>query len=181
MVMLHVAALRVHTVGHSTRTIDELIVLLEAHGIERLADVRTAPGSRRHPQFGAPALEGALAPHGIAYRHFAELGGRRRPMDDSPNAGWLNSSFRGYADHMLTSDFERGLAELLEWARVAPAAMMCAEAVWWRCHRRLVADALTARGVEVRHILSAERAEPHELTAFARVEGERVTYLGLYA
>jgi uncharacterized protein (DUF488 family) len=172
--------LTVFTIGHSTRPFDEFLAMLRAHDVGRVADVRTAPGSRRHPQFGGAALEAALARHGVTYRHFAGLGGRRRPSADSPNGAWQHSSFRGYADHMLTREFADALAALLEWARGAPAAMMCAEAVWWRCHRRLASDALTARGVEVRHILSVERADAHELTAFARVEGERVTYPGLY-
>jgi uncharacterized protein (DUF488 family) len=172
-------ALTVYTIGHSTRALDELVTLLAAHGISQLADVRTAPGSRRHPQFGGEALARALAAEGVGYRHYPALGGRRPPAVDSPNGAWSNASFRGYADHMATADFARALEALLAWAEGGLTAMMCAEAVWWRCHRRLIADALSAQGVAVRHIMTSERAVPHELTAFARVEGGRVTYPGL--
>jgi uncharacterized protein (DUF488 family) len=172
--------LTVFTIGHSTRPFDEFLAMLRAHDVGRVADVRTAPGSRRHPQFGGAALEEALEAHRVAYRHVAALGGRRSPAVDSPNGGWQNGSFRGYADHMATEAFTGALEELIAWSATAPTAIMCAEAVWWRCHRRLIADALVARGIEVRHILSSERAAPHELTPFARVEGERVTYPGLY-
>jgi uncharacterized protein (DUF488 family) len=171
--------LTVLTIGHSTRALDDFVALLDAHCVVQLADVRTHPGSRRHPQYGATALAQALAAHRIDYRHFAALGGRRSPAVDSPNGGWQNGSFRGYADHMATEAFTDALEELIAWSATAPTAIMCAEAIWWRCHRRLIADVLVARGIEVRHILSLERAAPHELTPFALVEGERVTYPGL--
>lgn len=170
----------VFTIGHSTRTIDELITLLEIHGVRQVADVRTVPRSRRHPQFAREALEVSLPARGIVYRHVPALGGLRRPRPDSLNTAWQNPSFRGYADYMGTPAFARGLDELLAFAREAPTAIMCAEAVWWRCHRRMIADALVAAGVEVRHIVSAAPASPHELTPFASVHDGRVTYPGLF-
>src|SRR5262249_51801815 len=156
----------------------ELTALLRAHGIVQLADVRTVPKSRRHPQFVREALARSLPAAGIAYRHMPGLGGLRKPRADSRNTAWRNDSFRGYADYMETAPFEQELAELLAWA-VTPTAVMCAEAVWWQCHRRLIADALTARGVDVRHIMTLTAAPAHELTPFARVESGRVTYPGL--
>jgi uncharacterized protein (DUF488 family) len=177
------------TVGHSTRTLDDFVALLQAHGVTRLADVRTIPKSRRHPHFAGDALARALAAHGIEYRHFRALGGLRKPRRDSRNTGWRNESFRGYADYMETDEFEAALDDLIEWAAspaLPPAAqdpataIMCAEAVWWRCHRQLIADALVARGIGVRHILSATPSEAHALTAIARVGPDRhVTYPGL--
>ncbi len=170
----------VFTIGHSTRPLEEFLALLRAHGITQLADVRTVPKSRRHPHFAGDALARSLAAAGIAYRHFAGLGGLRKPRRDSRNAGWRNDSFRGYADYMATDEFERALGELIEWSGGGPTAIMCAEAVWWRCHRQLVADALVARGVDVRHITSAAPAQAHQLTAFARVDAAgRLTYPGL--
>lgn len=166
----------VFTVGHSTRSLDELVGLLVAHGVELLADVRTVPRSRRNPQFDRHALGGPLGAHGIDYVHLGALGGLRRSGPGSPNGAWRNASFRGYADHMGTDEFRRGLDELVALASQACTAVMCAEAVPWRCHRSLLADALVVRGIEVRHILSPHRAEPHHLTPFARVEGTRVTY-----
>src|SRR5579871_365245 len=157
------------TIGHSTRTLDELVALLHAHGVTQLADVRTVPKSRRHPHFAADALAQSLPARGIAYRHFRSLGGLRKPRTDSRNTAWQNESFRGYADYMQTDEFRRGLDELIAWSHPA-TAIMCAEAVWWRCHRQLIADALVARGVDVRHIMSATSAPPHALTAFARVD-----------
>jgi uncharacterized protein (DUF488 family) len=169
------------TLGHSTHSLEVFLELLTAHKIRRLADIRTVPGSRRHPQFGKEELEKTLKAHGIGYLHISELGGLRRPRKDSINTAWRNASFRGYADHMQTPDFARGLDILLEAAGSARTVMMCAEAVPWRCHRSLVADALTARGIEVRHIMSRTKADPHKLTPFARVEGTKVTYPGLDA
>ena len=166
------------TIGHSTRLLEELVALLRAHGVARVADVRRFPRSRRHPHFAADALARDLAEAAIAYRHLPGLGGFRRPRPDSPNTAWRNASFRGYADYMATDEFAGHLDALLADARTAPMAIMCAEAVPWRCHRSLIADALLARGVEVRHILGLERAEPHALTASARVEGGRVRYPG---
>jgi uncharacterized protein (DUF488 family) len=167
------------TIGHSTRPFDEFLALLRAHGVVQVADVRTVPKSRRHPQFAREALERALPEAGVSYRHFADLGGLRKPQADSRNTAWRHDSFRGYADHMETAAFERGVEELMAWSASGPTTIMCAEAVWWRCHRQLIADALVARGVEVRHIMSAGSAPAHSLTSFARVDGGRVNYPGL--
>lgn len=167
--------LRVWTVGHSTRTADELVALLKAHGVRMLVDVRTVPRSRRVPWFSIEALPQILSRAGIDYAHLQALGGLRKPRKDSPNDAWRNEGFRGYADHMRSREFERGLEELMGIAAHAPTAVMCAEAVPWRCHRSLLADALVVRGAEVLHVLDAG-AKPHVLTAFARVEGTAITY-----
>ena len=167
---------RVFTIGHSTRSLEELVALLKHHGLDRLVDVRTLPGSRRVPQFNKEAIEPALAEAGIDYVHLKGLGGLRKPRPDSENTGWRNSSFRGYADYMQTPEFERSLEELIELALEQPTAIMCAEAVPWRCHRLLIADALLVRGHEVLHIFSETKAEPHRLTPFAKAEGTRVWY-----
>jgi uncharacterized protein (DUF488 family) len=169
----------IYTIGHSTRTAEDFVALLQAHGITQLVDVRTFPMSRRLPHFNREPLAAMLRQHGIDYRHLPALGGRRRPRPDSINGAWQHESFRGYADHMATPEFAAGLEELLPIAAQAPTAIMCAEAVWWQCHRRLVADALVARDVPVFHIMSAERAKPHELTSFAVVRDGQVTYPGL--
>jgi 3-methyladenine DNA glycosylase/8-oxoguanine DNA glycosylase len=161
----------VFTIGHSTRSLDALMALLKEHGVRTLADVRTIPRSRHNPQFNAEALKRQRR---LRYVHLPQLGGLRRAKADSPNAAWRNASFRGYADYMLTPEFASGLEQL---RRVeAPVAIMCAEAVPWRCHRSLIADALTARGIPVEHITGPHRASPHRLTAFARVDGTTVTY-----
>jgi uncharacterized protein (DUF488 family) len=144
----------------------------------RLGDIRTVPRSRRHPHFSREALEQSLPAAGLVYRHFPELGGLRRPRRDSPNAGWRHQGFRGYADHMLTEEFAHGLDELVAFA-AQPTAVMCAEAVWWQCHRQLLSDALVVRGIEVRHISSAKSAPAHTLTDFARPENGRILYPGL--
>jgi uncharacterized protein (DUF488 family) len=167
---------RVLAIGHSTRPLEQLVELLRSCGAVTLADVRTIPRSRRNPQFGTDALARALPQAGIAYAHLARLGGLRRPRQDSPNGAWRNASFRGYADYMQTGEFEEGLVELRALARSGPVAVMCAEAVPWRCHRSLIADALFARGVVVEHIVGKGRTRPHRLTAFAVVDGRRVTY-----
>jgi uncharacterized protein (DUF488 family) len=167
-----------YTIGHSTRSLDELIGLLRARDVSQLADVRTVPRSRRHPHFAREALSRRLPAAGIAYRHFADLGGLRKPRKDSPNTAWRHESFRGYADHMQTPAFRHALDELIEWS-TDPTVVMCAEAVWWQCHRQLIADALVARDIAVRHIMSAASTPPHALTSFARVDGGRVTYPGL--
>ena len=172
--------MKVLTVGHSTRPIEEFLDLLRAHGVQLLADIRTVPRSRRNPQFNTDALSEALRPAGVEYVHLAGLGGLRKPRPDSPNGGWKNDSFRGYADYMQTVEFEDNLQRLVQLAAERQVAMMCAEAVPWRCHRSLVADALAARAVEVEHIMSTTRRQPHKVTPFARVEGERVTYPGLF-
>jgi len=167
---------RVLAVGHSTRPIDELIQLLQAAGVVTLVDVRTIPRSRANPQFEGPALERALAGAGIGYAHLPRLGGLRHARKQSENGAWRNASFRGYADHMQTPEFEEGLCELRTLAQAGPVAVMCAEAVPWRCHRSLLADALMARGVVVQHIVGKGRTAPHRLTPFARIDGRRVTY-----
>lgn len=171
--------MRFWTIGHSTLAIESFIERLDAHGIRQLGDVRTIPRSRRHPQFGTEALAGSLGARGIAYRHLPGLGGLRRPRPDSANTGWTHPSFRGYADYMEQPAFMDALEGLLSWGADAPTVVMCAEAKWWQCHRRLLADALTARGHEVLHIMNASTAAPHELTPFARIEGTRVVYPGL--
>lgn len=169
----------IFTIGHSTRTLDAFLRLLEAHGVRQLADVRTVPKSRRMPHFSSEALTASLRGSGIDYRHFPSLGGLRRPLPDSVNTAWRTESFRGYADHMQTKGFSEAVSALLEWARTAPTAVMCAEAVWWRCHRSLLADALLVRAVAVLHIQSETRTEPHRLHEFARTHGADVTYPGL--
>ncbi len=169
-------AVRLRTIGHSTRSFDELVALLRAFEISVLVDVRTVPRSRKNPQFNRETLGPALAANGVRYVHLPELGGLRRPRKDSTNKGWRNESFRGYADYMQTDEFELGLAKLHELATPGGAAVMCAEAVPWRCHRSLLSDALIPRGAKVEHITSAKTASPHRVTPFARVEGTRVTY-----
>jgi 3-methyladenine DNA glycosylase/8-oxoguanine DNA glycosylase len=169
---------RVFTIGHSTRTLDELVALLRSFEVAVVADIRTIPRSRRNPQFNADALRAELPRHALRYAHLPGLGGLRHPRKDSPNTGWRNASFRGFADYMQTEGFERGLEELRALAAQATVALMCAEAVPWRCHRSLVADALTARGARVEHITGAARSTPHRLTPFAHVEGGRVDYPG---
>ena len=170
----------IFTVGHSTRTLDELVTLVCAHEVTQLADVRTIPKSRRHPHVAGDALAWSLPPLGIAYRHFRSLGGLRKPRRDSHNTAWQNESFRGYADYMQTAEFNRALDELIDWSERGLTTIMCAEAVWWRCHRQLIADALVARRIEVRHIMAPTSAPPHALTSFARVDAAgHVTYPGL--
>lgn len=158
------------TVGHSTRTAAELIELLEAHGADAVVDVRKMPRSKRNPQFNVDALPDELKEHGIGYLHLPSLGGLRRPRSDSPNTGWRNESFRGYADYMDTPEFREGLEEIVRLRGEGRPCLMCAEAVPWRCHRRLIADALLARGFAVGHILSESRLQPHTLTPWARIE-----------
>jgi uncharacterized protein (DUF488 family) len=157
----------IFTVGHSTHAFDEFVALLSGHGIELLADVRLIPRSRRHPQFSADALTAELPGRGIAYRHFKALGGRRTPLPGSPNRGWDNDAFRGYADHALTAEFAAALTALAEHATAAPTAVMCAEGLWWRCHRRLIADRLVTAGWTVRHIAPDGALSDHTLPPFA--------------
>ena len=169
--------MRVWTIGHSTRSIDTFISLLKANGITVLADVRTWPGSKRYPQFNKEKLSHSLGKAGIRYEHFPELGGRRKAKPDSKNRAWRNESFRGYADYMETEDFDKGVKRLLDLAADAgPAAIMCAEAVWWRCHRSLISDYLKARGVEVLHILGANKVELHPYTPAARIMNGELSY-----
>ena len=170
-------ALRVYTIGHSTRSGEDFLALLRQYGIVSLADIRTIPRSRHNPQFNTEALARTLPSEGIAYVPLAALGGLRRGLGvESPNTGWHNASFRAYADYMLTEPFRQGLEELLALAARGPTVIMCAEAVPWRCHRSLVADALVIRGIRVLDILDQRHAPPHQLTPFARVEGSRITY-----
>ena len=164
------------TIGHSNRPLDELIGMLQAHGVDLLVDVRTVPKSRYNPQFNTDSLPAPLRTAGIEYLHMPGLGGLRHARKDSINTGWRNDSFRGYADYMQTPEFEAALGELLHVSQGRRAAVMCAEAVPWRCHRSMIADALTARGVAVEHIMTAAKRNPHQMTGFARVEGTRVTY-----
>ena len=164
------------TIGHSTRAIGEFIDLLKAHGVARVVDVRTVPKSRHNPQFGKDALARALMDARIAYTHMPALGGLRRPRPDSRNAGWRNASFRGYADHMQTPEFKNALEELIGLAAEDRVAVMCAEAVPWRCHRSLIADALLARRCGAEEIAGRDRRTPHRLTPFAQVCGSEVTY-----
>src|SRR5581483_97085 len=166
------------TVGHSNRPLDEFLRLLKAHGVELLVDVRTVPRSRHNPQFNRDALPEALRAEGIRYEHMPGLGGLRHARKDSPNTGWKNLSFRGYADYMQTAEFARNLDALETLGRGRRTAIMCAESVPWLCHRSLIADALTVRGVPVLHIMSQTTANPHRLTEFAQVEGNRITYPG---
>lgn len=172
------AGIRVHTIGHTTRPLDELIALLEAADVNVLVDIRTVPRSRRNPQYNGDSLPSSLAQSDIRYEHLAALGGLRRARKDSQNTAWRNASFRGYADHMQTTEFEAGLQELRAFADDGSVALMCAEAVPWRCHRSLVADALISRGADVRHIIGEAPPKPHRLTSFARVEGGALTYPG---
>lgn len=166
----------VYTIGHSTRPIDDFIDLLRHNGVELLVDIRTIPKSRRNPQYWHDALEASLAEAGIAYAALPGLGGRRRAAKDSVNTAWRNASFRGYADHMGTEEFSEALDELIEMSRERVTAIMCAEAVPWRCHRSLVADALVVRGIEVRDIISETSVRPHTLRDWAKVDGTTITY-----
>jgi uncharacterized protein (DUF488 family) len=169
--------MQIWTIGHSTRSIDDFISLLEGNEIKLLADVRSSPGSKRYPQFNKESLEKSLTAHGIRYEHFPELGGRRKPQPESRNTAWRNASFRGYADYMETEQFHKGIERILDLAREAgPAVIMCAEAVWWRCHRALISDFLKVRGVEVLHILDANKIEPHPFTSAARVADGTLSY-----
>ena len=166
----------VFTVGHSTHELAEFIRLLQAHGVTRIADVRTVPRSRRNPQFNKETLPDALKTAGIGYVHLPGLGGLRHARADSPNMAWRNASFRGFADYMQTDEFAENIKSLSDLAKEGYMALMCAEAVPWRCHRSLIADALTVRGIAVEHIMSTAHRQPHTLTPWARVEGTRITY-----
>ena len=188
--------MRIWTIGHSTRTIDDFISLLKENEIKMLADVRAFPGSKRYPHFNKDALAKSLSEQGIRYEHFPELGGKRKSKPDSRNTAWRNASFRGYADYMETEQFQKGIERLLDfavqgaaawaaaevkhngWEAVTPwhTAIMCAEAVWWRCHRSLIADYLKARGVEVLHVLGANKVEPHPYTSASRIVNGELSY-----
>jgi uncharacterized protein (DUF488 family) len=164
------------TIGHSTRAVETFIEMLRAHGVKHLVDVRTIPRSRHNPQFNRDTLPEALRFAGIAYTHMEQLGGLRHARPDSPNTGWHNSSFRGFADYMQTPEFEAGLEKLMQLATHAQTAIMCAETVPWRCHRSLIADALTVRGALVEHIMNESRTQRHLLTPFAKASGIHITY-----
>ena len=168
----------IYTIGHSTHSADAFLALLRMHGVTQLADVRTMPMSRRYPHFNKNSLEKFLAASGIRYRHLGGLGGLRKPKRDSTNTAWKHPSFRGYADYMETEAFERAFRDLVVFASAGPTAVMCAEAVWWRCHRQLLADALLVQGVPVWHIVGAG-AKPHEMSAFARIRDGKVIYPAL--
>jgi uncharacterized protein (DUF488 family) len=168
---------KIWTIGHSTRTIEEFVRALQANGIKLVADVRLLPGSKRYPQFNKEKLAKSLSDHAIGYEHFPELGGRRKPRRDSRNTAWRNEAFRGYADYMDTAEFSRGIARLREMAeRHGAAAILCAEAIWWRCHRDLIADYLKAQGTEIIHIINADKTEPHPFTSAARIMDGKLDY-----
>ena len=179
---------RIWTIGHSTWSIEDFIASLEANAIKLLVDVRTLPGSKRYPQFNKETLCDSLGKAGIRYEHFPELGGLRKPKKDSKNMAWRNASFRGYADYMETAEFHKGVDRLVDLAtgrvrptgglarEVGPAAIMCAEAVWWRCHRALISDFLKAHGVEVIHIVDAQKSDSHPFTSAARIVDGSLTY-----
>lgn len=168
--------MRIYTVGHSNRTLAEFLSVLKENGIRQVADVRVVPRSGRFPHFCDDNLERSLAKSGIEWRHFEALGGMRKPRKDSPNQGWESEAFRGYADYMTTHHFDKALRELLEWASESPTAIMCAEARPSRCHRRLIADMLTVRDIEVRHIGAGSEDGGHELTPFAEVRDGELVY-----
>ena len=171
--------IQVWTIGHSTRGLEEFVQLLAENEIAVLVDVRSYPSSRRLPHFNRDQLASSLAEHGIEYRHKPGLGGRRKPNPKSKNVAWTNASFRAYADYMETDDFQAGVRELLEVAQEKRSAIMCAEALWWRCHRSLISDYLKSIGVEVSHILATNKVEPHKYTAAASIVEEVLSYKGL--
>jgi uncharacterized protein (DUF488 family) len=173
------SAPQIYTIGHSTHSAEQFLALLRAHEVRQVADIRTVPKSRRHPQFNSDALDSYLHAHGILYRHFPALGGLRKARRDSVNTGWRHAGFRGYADHMQTEQFFAGVESLLAFAALARTTVMCAEAIWWQCHRQLLADALLARAVPVHHIMGPAAAKPHRLSDFATVQKGRVSYPGL--
>lgn len=168
---------RIWTIGHSTRSREEFLAALEANGIKLIADVRLLPGSKRYPHFNADALADSLGRNGIRYQHFRELGGRRKPRPETKNTAWRNDAFRGYADHMETPEFAEAVARLLEAdAAAGPSAIMCAEAVWWRCHRALISDYLKVGGIDVLHILDEKTTQAHPFTSAATVVDGRLSY-----
>ena len=171
--------LSIWTIGHSTLSIEDFIARLHSFQIELLADVRSFPGSRRYPQFNKESLKTSLERVGIRYEHFRELGGRRRARPDSLNVAWRNESFRGYADYMETDEFHAGVKRLLELAAQQRLAIMCSEAVWWRCHRSMISDYLKAEGIDVMHIMSEAKSEPHPFTSAARVVDGKLSYRGV--
>jgi uncharacterized protein (DUF488 family) len=171
--------MKIWTIGHSTYAQEKLEEILVAHQVEVLVDVRTYPGSRRYPQFNKPVLAESLETIGITYKHEPRLGGRRTPRKDSHNTAWRNAQFRGYADYMETDEFEGGIKALLEVSRDARTSVMCAESVWWKCHRSLIADYLKAAGHTVIHIINEKKTEEHPFTSAARIVDGKLSYRGL--
>lgn len=171
--------MKIWTIGHSTRSLDELLALLGGNGVKRLVDIRSFPGSRRYPHFNRESLSDTLPKAGLDYLWMPELGGRRKARADSRNTLWRNEAFRGYADYMEGEEFRKGLEKLENLARERPTAYMCSEAVWWRCHRGLVSDALKARGWTVLHILAAGKVEEHPFTPPARMTDSGLSYAPL--
>ena len=167
------------TIGHSTLSIEDFINKLKSFEIHLLADVRSFPGSRRYPHFNRKQLDASLAGADIRYEHFSELGGRRRARPDSLNIAWRNESFRGYADYMESDEFRKGIDRLLDLATTGRTAIMCSEAVWWRCHRSLISDYLKVKGIEVNHIMAIGKAEPHPFTSAARIVNGELSYRGV--
>ena len=167
------------TIGHSTLSIEDFVKRLKSFQIQLLADVRSYPGSRRYPHFNKEKLGASLADAGVRYEHFSELGGRRRARPDSLNVAWRNESFRGYADYMETNEFRAGIERLVDIASTQRTAIMCLEAVWWRCHRSLISDYLKVKGIEVNHIMSIGKAEPHPFTSAARIVDGELSYRGV--
>lgn len=166
----------IFTLGHSNRTIEDFLELLEINKVDVVVDVRAFPGSRHNPQYKTENLRKHLRQAGISYKHFRSLGGRRRPVENSPNTGWINKSFQGYADYMRTPEFQEALQDLIKLAQKKRVAIVCAEAVPWRCHRNLISDALTTRKIRVEHILSPTRNQLHKITSWAKVRGTTLTY-----
>jgi uncharacterized protein (DUF488 family) len=166
----------IYTIGHSTLALEAFTGILKGFGIQKLIDVRTIPGSRFNPQYNKEGFSSQLTSQGIIYQHIPGLGGLRRPKKDSMNGGWKNSSFRGYADYMQTEEFEKNLQKLMEEAQKGPVAIMCAEAVPWRCHRSLIADALLIRDFDVHDIMGTAKDVPHQLNPMAKVHGKIITY-----
>ncbi len=164
------------TIGHSTRTLQDFIHWLQEYGVSKIVDIRTVPRSRHNPQFNRESLPNDLISAGIGYVHMPGLGGLRHPRADSTNTGWRNASFRGFADYMETQEFKENLQKLIDLANQGRIALMCAESVPWRCHRSLVGDALQVRGIQVEHMLSPSRSQPHTITPWARIEGTRIFY-----
>ena len=171
--------LSIWTIGHSTLAIEDFLRLLQTSEIRVLADVRSFPGSRRYPQFNKDNLQSSLAANQIEYVHLPELGGRRRARPDSINMSWRNESFRGYADYMETHGFELGISKLLDLAAQRRTAIMCAESLWWRCHRSLISDYLKVKGIEVVHLIAGGKSEPHPYTSAARIVDGELSYRGL--
>jgi uncharacterized protein (DUF488 family) len=171
--------LSIWTIGHSTLSIEEFLERLKSFEVELLADVRSFPGSRRYPHFNKETLWATLDSVGICYEHFRELGGRRRARPDSLNLAWRNESFRGYADYMETNEFHAGIERLIELARQQRVAIMCSEAVWWRCHRSMISDYLKVKGIEVCHIMAPGKSEAHPFTSAARVIEGQLSYRGV--